>query len=182
MFIKKMVNTILDKTVDNLISKIEKLPLEDKDCWFSSKWEKTIWETIWTLSQLIETIWTNQITEKNIKKIKDTTNQQINKVLNKETQKALKKFREIKFEEIQDKFAESIDILDRIDVLFETIQLQNHDFYDHIINFQNYKKIIESNLVLFSWEEKTILETRLKFYQDQIEGILEQYKLDRQQQ
>jgi hypothetical protein len=177
-----MIKNLLDKTVDNLISKIEELPLEDKDSWFSSKWEKAIWETIWTLSQLIETIWTNQITEKKIEKIKDTTNQQINKVLNKETQKALKKFREIKFEEIQDKFVESIDILDKIDLLFETIQLKNHDFYNHIINFQNYKTIIESNLALFSWEEKTILATRLKFYQDQIEEILKQYKLDRQQQ
>lgn len=170
-----MVSNLLDKTVDNLISKIQGLPLDEKDYWFSSKWKKTIWETIWTLFQLIETIWTNQITEKNIEKVKNTTNQQIDKILNEDAQKALQEFREIKFKIIQNTLSKNISILDRIDELFEKINKQENDLEDLIINFRNHKTIIESNLNLFYWEEKKSLVTRLKFYQDQINEILKQY-------
>ncbi|MDD3262895.1 MAG: hypothetical protein PHR61_03530 [Candidatus Absconditabacteria bacterium] len=170
-----MVSNLLDKTVDNLISKIQGLPLDEKDYGFSSKWKKTIGETIGTLFQLIETIGTNQITEKNIEKVKNTTNQQIDKILNEDAQKALQEFREIKFKIIQNTLSKNISILDRIDELFEKINKQENDLEDLIINFRNHKTIIESNLNLFYGEEKKSLVTRLKFYQDQINEILKQY-------
>ncbi len=178
---KKMVRNILEETINGLISKIWDLPIDSNFCWFSGKREKTIWETEWMLFQLMETIWTNKIIETNIEKLQTAISKQINEILDEKVKKALEKFREIKYEKILDKYQNHTNILDKIDWLYEEIKKEDGNFEDLVINFYNCKTIVELNLELFSWEEKTVLAIRLRFYQQEITKLLEKHKSDNKQ-